>query len=146
MKIAIFFLLLGFSFSFNYDANEALKFDNQNCETYDEDIEMSNGSGANYVTQCLIAGGFEISNCLTDENGNISNTENLSACLTQKGWKSSTSFPKQFKAGYPMILGSLSFIATEVKEEYIKYSSNSFISLCNESLGGVVGRPIYFYL
>ena len=70
MKMAIFFLLLGFSFSFNYDANEALKFDSQNCQTYDEDI-MANGSGANYVTQCLIAGGFEISNCLTDENGNI---------------------------------------------------------------------------
>ena len=49
MKIAIFFLLLGFSFSFNYDANEALKFDSQNCQTYDEDI-MANGSGANYVT------------------------------------------------------------------------------------------------
>ena len=157
MKISILIFLLLLSLSYTYDVNKAVEYANQYCSG---DLNSGSGrsrgrqnfptfdnSGADFVTKCLIAGGFDTSNCLTDENGSISNTNNLSLCLTQNGWKSSTDFPENFKAGYPVLLGTLSFIATEVEEGVVKYSSRSLLSICNDYLGSIIGdSPLYFYL
>ena len=154
MKNFILISLLVLSLS--YDANKALEYTNEYCSESDEEYSYSPGgrpipifdnSGAVFVTKCLKAGGFDTSNCLTDDNGNISSTSNLSSCLTQKGWKSSTTFPKKFRAGYPLIIGSYFFMATEVEGESVKYSSHSLLSMCNDHIGSIIGNPpLYFYL
>ena len=152
MKFVILFFLLGLCLS--YDAKKAAEFALDDCtnpkeiDLFDDDPFADSGSGASFVTQCLIAGGFDISNCLTNGKGSISNSADLSSCLTQKGWKSSTTRPNKFKAGYPLVVfGDLWFIATEVDEVTEKYTSSSWIPLCNEHLGSVVGSPpVYYYL
>ena len=142
--------LLGFTLS--YDANEAVKYANKYCPSsnplYGEDEDFSDIGGANYVTQCLIAGGLDISKCITNDKGTISNAVDLSSCLLQQGWKSSTEMPKSFKAGYPVIVfQSLCYIATEVDGENVKFSSHGWQTKCNENLGSIVGSPpIYYYL
>ena len=160
MKITILIFLLVFSLSYNYDADKAVEYANEYCSSTEIDLSSLrgrgrrpilddgyDGSGSDFVTKCLIAGGFDTNNCVTDDNGSISKFDNLSSCLTQKGWKSSTTMPSQFKAGYPVFVGKLSFIATEVGEGIPKYSSHSYISLCNEYLGSIIGdTPLYFYL
>ena len=140
--------------SLSYDANKAAEFALDYCtnpkeiDLNDDDSFEDSGNGASFVIQCLIAGGLDISNCLTNDKGSISISTNLSSCLTQKGWKSSSTRPNKFKAGYPLVIfDSLWFIAIEVDEGTEKYTSSSWIPLCNEHLGSVVGSPpVYFYL
>ena len=152
MKFCILIFVIVFSLSYNYDANKAVDYANKYCSNYSKEIDFDSftfgdGSGSDFVTDCLIAGGFDTSQCLTDDNGSISTINNLSSCLTQKGWKSSTTIPKKFKAGYPVLVGQFSYIATEVEEGIVKYSSTSFFSVCNGHLGSIVGyEPLYFYL
>ena len=154
MKNIIFISLLVLSLSYIYDANEALEYTNEHCPESDVEYSRSgrpipifDNSGAIFVTKCLKAGGFDTSNCMTDDNGNISSTSNLSSCLTQKGWKSSTTLPRKFRAGYPLIIGEYSFMATEVEGENVKYSSHSLLSMCNDHIGSIIGEtPLYFYL
>ena len=114
---------------------------------WSDGFPIFDNDGAIFVTKCLKAGGFDTSNCLTDDNGIISSTVNLSSCLTQKGWKSSTTFPRKFRPGYPLIIGSMCFMATEVEGESVKYSSHSFFWMCNDHISTIVGNgPLYFYL
>ena len=55
----------------------------------------------NFVSQCLIAGGFSTSGCemALGRGGTFLNVEALEKCLKQKGWNSSNKVPS---GGFPI--------------------------------------------
>ena len=61
------------------------------------DYSGEGGDCANFVSQCLIAGGLGISNCAGSygQDGTIPYVPNLENCLVAKGWKRSSSMPSQ---------------------------------------------------
>ena len=61
------------------------------------DYSNMGGDCANFVSQCLIAGGFSTSNCPGNygQGGTIPMVTNLETCLVQKGWKKSSSMPSK---------------------------------------------------
>lgn len=66
------------------------------------DYSSLGGDCANFVSQCLIAGGFSTSGCYGNwgTGSTIPVVTNLENCLVQKGWKKSGSIPsKGFPAG-----------------------------------------------
>ena len=151
--VILFFLFFGLSLSLSYDPKKAVEFAKGHCslkdkEFFDEDIPYEDAfTGTNFVTQCLIAGGFDISNCKTDGKGSISEFPDLFSCLKQKGWKSSSERPKRFKAGYPLIVhNSLWSIATEVNATKVTFASLSGIISCNMSFNPYINSQIFFYL
>ena len=59
------------------------------------DYSNMGGDCANFVSQCLIAGGLSLSGCpgTYGQGGTIPLVSNLETCLVQKGWKRATSIP-----------------------------------------------------
>jgi len=60
-----------------------------------KDYDPLGGDCANFVSQCLIAGGFSTSGCTGNYGvgGTLPLVTNLENCLVQKGWRKSTSMP-----------------------------------------------------
>ena len=90
--------LIGYSFSYNGQAayNYAQRWANDRNPKY-HDYSNEGGDCANFVSQCLIAGGLSLSDCYGNYGvgGTIPYVPNLQSCLTKKGWKSSTSIPSK---------------------------------------------------
>ena len=146
MKIVVLFLLLAIAFS--YDRDKAVEYAKKHCDHYNShyhNYATEGGDCANFVSQCLKAGGLDLSKCSGhDSKGSIPGVANLKSCLKKKGWKSSSSRPKSFKAGYPVFVKKYShaMIASHVSDGEVRVCSHTK-NRCNTKLDiGVT----YFYL
>ena len=100
MKYSFFIILFLIGYSFSYNAQKAVNYAqkwalSRNPNYYDYSNE--GGDCANFVSQCLIAGGFSTSGCIGNYGvgGTVPYVPNLESCLIQKGWKSSYSIPSK---------------------------------------------------
>ena len=136
MKIIALLLLLGLALSYNPDA--AVTYARKYCKNYNPNYPSYRNSGgdcANFVSQCLIAGGFSFSGCdNVKSSGVIAGVTSLRNCLKKKGWKVSTTKPASFRGGYPMAKTDLShaIMATSVgnKITYCGHTSD----VCDRTL------------
>ena len=147
MKQILFITLICLAFS--YDNWGAVNYARTYCANYNgwyNNYRPPNGGGdcANFVSQCLLRGGADLSQCYgTDSKGAIPYVPNLKSCLTQLGWKSSRSRPAEFYAGYPMFLEDYhAMICTEISGDTVYYCAHTE-DVCNRQL---YGSPIYYYL
>jgi len=104
MEKKIFIFLLCIFGVFSYSAKKAVAYANKYCDSRNpnyHDYSNEGGDCANFVSQCLIAGGLSLSGCTVDSHGSVINVGKLEKCLEKKGWhhKESTSIPDGFKAG-----------------------------------------------
>ena len=105
MKYILLILLIGVITS--YDRNAAVSYAKKYCSHYNSNYRNYNPDGgdcANFVSQCLIAGGFNLvkmcgSSSAWGKGGTVPAVVNLRACLRNNGWTSSNSPPKNFKGG-----------------------------------------------
>ena len=145
MKVILFSLLIAFSLSYNPSA--AVEYAKKYCSNYNPQYtsyRIMGGDCANFVSQCLIAGGMNFSGCQNvKSNGVIAGVTSLKNCLQKKGWHVSSSKPAAFKAGYPMVKPDLShaIIATTVSGNTVYYSGHTS-DVCNKKLGYSV---LYIY-
>ena len=127
MKVTLLLVLLGFALSYN--ANAAVKYALAHCKNYNQNYNTYPGKDcANFVSQCLIAGGQSLSGCGgLDGKGAIPLVDNLKSCLSSKGWKKSSTRPSSFKAGYPFFHNSYShaMIATSVNSGSVYYAGHT---------------------
>ena len=130
-------LIISFLIStFAYDRNGAVKYandyartPNHKCGNYQKCTPCSywggeacgyasqGGDCANFVSQCMHAGGQGFDGCGSRDNkGMLPGVAGLKSCLSSKGWKSYRSKPNNFRAGYPIFLksGSHAMLATGV--------------------------------
>ena len=88
--------LIGYSFSYNGQAayNYAERWAHDRNPKY-HDYSNEGGDCANFVSQCLLAGGFSPSGCagVWGVGGTLPNVVSLENCLKQKGWNHSTRVP-----------------------------------------------------
>ena len=101
-KLVLF--LICFIGVFSYSAKKAVAYANKYCDKRNSnyhDYSNEGGDCANFVSQCLIAGGLSLSECVHDKHGSVINVGKLESCLKNKGWhhKESSSIPDGFKAG-----------------------------------------------
>ena len=98
---SLFILLLSLSLLqniFTYNAAAAVKYArnwwNKRNPNY-HDYSNEGGDCANFVSQCLLAGGFSPSGCagVWGVGGTLPNVVSLENCLKQKGWNHSTRVP-----------------------------------------------------
>ena len=135
------------AYSLNYNAANALAYAKKWWNSYNPKYYNYNKSGgdcANFVSQCLIAGGQSLSGCSTDKKGCVPGVSNLKKCLTKKKWKSSKSVPKGFKAGYPVIFSGHATIASSVKGKKVLVACHSKAHY--DSPTSWYGTPVYYYL
>ena len=130
MKVIVFFLLL--SIAFSYDAEKAVRYARKYCLYPNPNFHYyynQGGDDANFVSQCLKAGGLDLNDCpgLLDDKGCLLNVSDLKSCLTKKGWKSSNSLPKGFRAGYPVFVQEYShaMIASQFNGNEVKLCQHS---------------------
>ena len=125
MKVIVLFLLVGIILS--YTPNKAVSYAKSYCRDYNPKYNNYNYKGgdcANFVSQCLTAGGQKFDGCKgKDDKGMIPKDGDLKSCLMSKGWKLSTTKPPKFKAGYPIFEKSFgrAAIATGVDGKTIIY-------------------------
>ena len=145
MKILLFSLLIGLTLSYN--AANAAAYAKKWYDGYNSQYNNYNGQGgdcANFVSQCLIAGGQSLSGCETDNKGCVPSVNNLKNCLTKKGWKSSANVPPGFKAGYPVIFSGHATIASSVNGKTVLVACHSKPHY--DSPVDWYGTPTYYYL
>ena len=145
MKSILILLLLGVSLCYN--AGAAVSYAKKYCKTYNKEYPRFDGDCSNFVSQCLNAGGMNLLDCAHVRNingkGTFGSVTTLKTCLTKKGWKSSTTRPKSFKAGYPMFRGNThTIIATYVSADKVLYCGHTQ-DVCD---GVLKGDVTYYYL
>ena len=127
MKTILLLVLVGLSISYN--ANAAVNYAISYCRSYNRDYNYYRGADcANFVSQCLIAGGLSLSDCGgRDSKGAIPTVLFLKRCLSQKHWHSSSTMPGSFKAGYPFFHNSYShaMIATSISGSKVYYAGHT---------------------
>ena len=126
MKAILLFVLLGLAISYNPSAavNYALTY----CKNYNPAYNRYSGADcANFVSQCMIAGGLYVSDCQVDGKGAIPSVANLKSCLNKRGWHSSSTKPGSFRAGYPFFHNSYShaMIATSISGSRVYYAGHT---------------------
>ena len=137
MKIIALILLLGLSLAYNPGA--AVDYARKYCKNYNPNYPSYRNSGgdcANFVSQCLIAGGFSFSGCdNVKKSGVIAGVTSLRNCLKKKGWKVSTTKPASFTGGYPMARTDLghAIMATSVSGNKITYCGHTS-DVCDRTL------------
>ena len=118
MKAIVIVLLVGISLSYNPGA--AISYARSHCNNYNPSYNNYKGRGgdcANFVSQCMHAGGQSFDGCGSRDNkGMLPGVAGLKSCLSSKGWRSYRSKPNNFRAGYPIFLksGSHAMLATGV--------------------------------
>ena len=125
MKAIIICLILGLTLSYNPQA--AITYGNTYCRKYNPQYSSyahSGGDCANFVSQCLHAGGLDFSGCAhVNRQGMIPGCTSLQNCLRSKyGWKKYTTRPPNYKPGYPT---------------FLKYGPNAFLVV------GIQGDNLY---
>ena len=144
MKLLAFFLLFGIMTCYNPEA--AVKYARQYCQHYNkeyDDYSQIGGDCANFVSQCLIAGGQSLNECAGVKNhGVIAGTLSLTKCLLQNNWKEATTQPPGFRAGYPMasINKKSIILATSVNGKEITYCSHT-----NDTCDKILDYEVYYY-
>ena len=133
--------------AFSYDNWGAVNYARTYCQNYNgwyNNYASSGGDCANFVSQALLAGGADLSRCYgTDNKGAIPYVPNLKSCLSQLGWRSSTTRPAEFYAGYPMFFGNYhAIICTGVDGDNVYYCAHTE-NACDKKLWSSV---IYYYL
>ena len=105
MKSLIIILLLSYLFqnTLSYNPKKAIAYAKQWYNRRNPSYaDYSNGGGdcANFVSQCLIAGGLSLSGCYGNygQGGTITYVTYLEQCLVQKGWSKSSYIPS---GGFP---------------------------------------------
>ena len=145
MKSLILFFLIGLS-SLSYVPEKAISYARKYCDNYNTKYNYYEGyDGANFVSQWMVEGGQDFDNCVgLDSKCNFVLMINLRTCLIQKGWRTLIGRPKKFKAGYPFFGAESVMIATEVKDDYIKFCRHS-MNRCDEKITEFENY-LYFYL
>ena len=128
MKILLFFLFIGLSLT--YSPTKAIGYAKQYCRSYNPkylNYRNLGGDSANFVSQCLIAGGEKLTDCKgKDSKGSIPVVKDLEECLQQKKWGVTQTVDRMFIAGYPFFIPSRrAFIATDISGNNIKYCSHT---------------------
>ena len=129
MKTIVFILLLGINLSYNPQA--ALNYASKYCSSYNQQYNNYRNLGgdcANFVSQCMSAGGQSFSGCAgIDNKGMVPGEANLQICLQSKGWKKYETQPKSFKAGYPIFMKAYrhAMLATGFSGNNIKFSAHT---------------------
>ena len=128
MKNQIFILLLCFLGILSYDSERAISYANTYWDKRNPDFgDYSNsfGDSPNFISQCLIAGGEDLSGYETDKFGSIIKTSVLEKYLNDNGWNSETSssIPNDFNAGGIIIDNSYAMIAL-TKTTYAAHSND----------------------
>ena len=129
MKAIVIVLLVGISLSYNPGA--AVSYARSHCNNYNPDYNNYKGRGgdcANFVSQCMHAGGQGFDGCGSRDNkGMLPGVAGLKSCLSSKGWKSYRSKPNNFRAGYPIFLksGSHAMLATGVNGNTIVFCAHT---------------------
>ena len=98
MKSSLLLLILLFQNILSYDPTSAIAYAKEWAYRRNpryHDYSNEGGDCANFVSQCLIAGGFSTSGCVGNygQGGTIPYVPNIEACLTKRGWKKATSMP-----------------------------------------------------
>ena len=128
MKNQIFILLICFVVIFSYDAERAISYANTYCDKRNPDFgDYSNdfGDSPNFISQCLIAGGEDLSAYERDQYGSIISTDVLVRYLNENGWnsQSSSSIPDNFPPGGIIIDNRYAMIAI-TKTTYAAHSND----------------------
>ena len=105
MKYLLLVLSIGLIASYN--RGSAVKYANKHCKSYNPKYANYNPQGgdcANFVSQCLIAGGMNLKSmcggkAAWGKGGTIPRVNDMRACFQSKGWSSSSSVPKDFREG-----------------------------------------------
>ena len=147
MKFITLLLLVGLALS--YDRSAAVNYAKTYCSRYNSaynDYGSVGGDCANFVSQCMRAGGMRFNDCSVswlDEYGCLPRVSDLKSCLSQKGWHSSSSKPSSFKAGYPLFLssGSHAMLAVSVDGSTVYYAAHT-TDRCNQPISSGV---VYYY-
>ena len=100
-------LLLSFiSIVYGYDRDKACQYAQRYAYNYNpnyKDYNAVGGDCANFVSQCLIAGGLNFQQMCPKVaygvGGTVPNEVNLANCLKKNGWTSTTYAPTNFKKG-----------------------------------------------
>ena len=146
MKTIILLFLIGFSLSYN--TAKAISYARKYCSNYNPQYynwdDMS-GDSANFVSQCLIAGGMDLSTCSVswrNAYGCLPRVRDLKSCLQQKGWKHSYSRPASFKAGYPIFSTQYehAMIATGISGRNVIYCAHT-----NDRCDATISSNIEYY-
>jgi hypothetical protein len=98
MKLSFLFLLILIQNIISYDPRKAISYAKEWAHKRNpkyHDYSNEGGDCANFVSQCLIAGGFSTSGCYGNygPGGTIPYVPNIETCLVKKGWKKATSMP-----------------------------------------------------
>ena len=148
MKAILFCLLLGITLCYN--ANNAISYARRYCGNYNPsyaNYRNMGGDCANFVSQCLIAGGISLKSCKVswiDNHGCLPRVVDLQSCLSQLGWKKSTGIPKKFKAGNPFFIPNQhAMIATGVNGNTITFCGHTS-DVCNQKMGAP-SSYLYYY-
>ena len=144
MKFLLLLLFIKTLVSYNPDAATQYAHDHCDSDSYNPAYPKYDGHDcANFVSQCLIAGGLNLNGCVgVNSYGTVPAVSDLKSCLSALGWKSSSSRPQGFRDGYPMIYDSHAVLATYVDGSTIKYSAHTN-DRCDS---GFYGSPVFYYL
>ena len=146
MKAIILLFLIGFSLTYN--TADAVRYARTYCKSHAPPYgvyEPEDKEGAIFISQCMIAGGMDFQSCSVswrDNHGYLQRVKDLKSCLTQKGWKHSTTRPASFKAGYPIFSTSYShaMIATAIDGKGVRYCSHN-----NDRCDAIIYDGIEYY-
>ena len=143
MKYIILFLSIALSFSaYNRQAacDYAKKWWNSfNLDTY-ANYNSVGGDCANFVSQCLIAGGLNLrimcgNAAAWGQGGTVPNVGAMQTCLLDNGWTATSSLPSNFKKG-DVILYSTNHAVIAVSD----YPDVTFAAHNNNHFGD----PVYY--
>ena len=117
MKFLILFLSLIFAI-FGYDRDQVYLYAKKYAFNYNPkyaDYNDIGGDCANFVSQCLIAGGINFlqicPNVAYGQGGTVPNEVNLANCLSANGWTATSYIPKNFEKGDVVIYPGHAVIA-----------------------------------
>ena len=104
--IILSLILLIKSNNLDYIPQDAINYAKTYCKKYNpnyKEYELDEFEEANFISQCLFAGGQSFSGCKTrDEHGMVFKYNDLQDCLKSKGWVDSRTRDSRFKLGYPI--------------------------------------------
>ena len=100
-------LLLSIGLIVSYDRSAAVRYAKKYCNSFNPKYKNYNplgGDCANFVSQCLIAGGMNLvsmcgSAAAWGQGGTVPAVDDMRNCFKRNGWSSSSSAKKEFKMG-----------------------------------------------
>ena len=117
MRYLLFILSIGLIVSYN--RNSAVKYAKKWCNIYNPSYKNYNpegGDSANFVSQCLIAGGMNLVSMCGDnyawgQGGTVVSVAPFQFCFKRNGWTSSDSLTREFAMGDVVLYDGYAAIA-----------------------------------